>query len=1230
MHAGPNRTAFGPAQGSTTPRGVLGLRWLLAAMMAGGGGAMLLLGQVLAATCTMALSMSPPSSAAAQIEVWYSPHFADPATKEAPPDLFPLLNAPSTAWPELAARSSTFKLKMQPLLGNNTRDADLAGLAAVIRSHGMRTGLEVGGARWIGNRCNASSQLQYARQEQKTVSRWLALGGSIDSITTDHALTWDIRHELRAPPCVPPVPMVARIEAVAQVFGSWRTFLGPHASLGFIESLGYWEITGPDGTNFTNTSPTTLNNISGWISRLDQVTDRLLAAAATHNPMPAVPLLDHYQIDYGMDGVEADTIRYGGGGSGGPINYARVLGAEGLMAARGLRTGVILNANAARTRTFAPAPGAGCLVGCDPEITPSHSAAVRTLNVTRGYMGLRGRLSDHALLEQWQAYPNRTGPETELDTGMWMASAAAAILKQHADTPGIGSIAGVLPKSKGSSSRSSGGGSSSSSSRRRRQAQATSSSISSSSSSSDSFEIRRSNNALKSDDDERVATLRTPSMQVDVAVDTGEITGIRTAHGFVCGRSSGCHAASWLGQHGSAGRLRHSTTAVNVTRCGPRLAAICVSRLVSVPLESESGAQSTALKGSARLVDILEASAGGSVKWTLQVTHRTNGGSSDIFRSIIGHSLRLYDAELPVVSAANDDAVQRRVAARAFWVPTNNPEATNGPPPAPSPPAGVPYPVPFLAPCVTGSGRHVPVEQQWDFGRKEKLAASLYSVGTGKCLLTWLPAFTRTNCHTAPGEVAVLYPCSSTTAYKSDTNACPNSANILWDFENGVLSNRVGGELYCLDSSKVPLMTPCNGTESDRGWLAKPVVTGDKGTGTVTQLESRSVRGHCLSTAVQTQQLGNGDPLRMRTTGRANLSYGDPHFLSSCDAKESVGRSIMPYPTVVFTQAGNGSGAGLAFVSAMNDSLLGVAVDASVSGLDIRRYNNQISVASTPSMAVYLVPTDSSDWRPGMKWVRDQFNAFFQPSVDPTLVSDYGQGMYTCAGVQDLNVSQLAKSGGNVLWDAHFFWPYQGLFLPPAQQSWSSNKGGGEQTDCGVGWSHGNAVNMTMIKTTYIAAKRVNINVLSYFNFMYFGQNPRWPLHSLPTEQPDEFYNSTLYLARHLNDSVCQPFRRDWQGSVGLDPGVDSWLEFLVKQIALKVAAFGPTFNGIVVDEPTKASVFSTARGDGASWCGCGESQPCASQLFAWINASRAIRAALDSDQPRVMLTNQVLVPPTL
>ena len=102
--------------------------------------------------------------------------------------------------------------------------------------------------------CSEADMIQgVAAAEQKQVARWLKLGGTIDSVTTDHAMTWDVRGpgpgDGYAPACLPAVPMTTRIDTLARVFASWRAFLGPKASLGFIESLGYWDIDGPDGTN---------------------------------------------------------------------------------------------------------------------------------------------------------------------------------------------------------------------------------------------------------------------------------------------------------------------------------------------------------------------------------------------------------------------------------------------------------------------------------------------------------------------------------------------------------------------------------------------------------------------------------------------------------------------------------------------------------------------------------------------------------------------------------------------------------------------------------------------------------------------------------------------------------------------------------------------------------------------------------------------------------------------
>jgi hypothetical protein len=382
-----------------------------------------------------AVVASSAAPAASPGDVWYGPKTLGLANASRA-RLFPLLSTPSASWPSLAARTSTVKLFLDMLYewgaapGTGATDDELRSLIAALRQRKLRVGLEVGGVRWGNGLCNASAALAYAAREQSQAARWLALGGTIHSLTTDHAIVWNIRgtnnpnpdpHKA-SPNCIPPVPVAQRVDAVAQVFGSWRSLLGASASLGFIESLGFWEIAGADGTNFTNTDPAHLNNITGWIPKLGDVTALLLAAAARHNPTPAVPLLDHFQIDYATEGVEYDTRAYGAARSPAGLNYNRILGAEAIMRQHGLATGVIANAFPAKPRA------AGCLVGCDPSFTPSHSAAVRTLNFSRGYMQQPSRGSAHAVLEQWQPAPSEVGPETTADTGMWMASRAAAIL----------------------------------------------------------------------------------------------------------------------------------------------------------------------------------------------------------------------------------------------------------------------------------------------------------------------------------------------------------------------------------------------------------------------------------------------------------------------------------------------------------------------------------------------------------------------------------------------------------------------------------------------------------------------------------------------------------------------------------------------------------------------------------------------------------------------------------
>ena len=378
-------------------------------------------------------AISFASVVAPTLDVWYGPTPFSLHTWPIRADFFGNVTAPATAWPKLADETAFFKLFIDTLIplhsstlpnAPGTTDAQLSALISTLQAKGLRTGIEVGGARWGAGRCDAAAALAFASHEQGLVERWMNLGGTVDSITTDHADVWNIRGDKGAP-CVPAVPMATRIDVVAQVFASWRTFLGDGVSFGFIESLGFWEIEGPSGTQFTTTDPAHLGpgKLPGWIPKLDDVTTLLLAAGAKHKPRDSeVPLIDHYFIDFGAEGVAYDTLQYGRVpplASG--ANYNRILGAEAIMHRHGLATGVFLNAFPAKSlncSSLSLAASNGC----------SASAALSTLNFTRGYVALPNRRSQHAVLEQWQHFPSATGPASAHFSGMWMASECAAVV----------------------------------------------------------------------------------------------------------------------------------------------------------------------------------------------------------------------------------------------------------------------------------------------------------------------------------------------------------------------------------------------------------------------------------------------------------------------------------------------------------------------------------------------------------------------------------------------------------------------------------------------------------------------------------------------------------------------------------------------------------------------------------------------------------------------------------
>lgn len=225
--------------------------------------------------------------------------------------------------------------------------------------------------------------------------------------------------------------------------------------------------------------------------------------------------------------------------------------------------------------------------------------------------------------------------------------------------------------------------------------------------------------------------------------------------------------------------------------------------------------------------------------------------------------------------------------------------------------------------------------------------------------------------------------------------------------------------------------------------------------------------------------------------------------------QDSAAREVSPVPAYVRADSG---GDGLGLIAALDDAIFGLTTDADAGGANVTRWYNRLGGGVGVNVTYFLVPLSGADWRPLFAWGRAAFPRFFlaetlvaegkhaapavaaaaaaaQPAPVPDVVAT-GLGLYTCAGAADWNVSEaVGLSGASINWDAHFWWPYIGLLLPPpAVDSWISNTGSGEQTACGAGFSHGDVVNRSRINASYTAAAAVGVRTLAYFNLVEFGE----------------------------------------------------------------------------------------------------------------------------------------------
>ena len=394
------------------------------------------------------------------------------------------------------------------------------------------------------------------------------------------------------------------------------------------------------------------------------------------------------------------------------------------------------------------------------------------------------------------------------------------------------------------------------------------------------------------------------------------------------------------------------------------------------------------------------------------------------------------------------------------------------------------------------------------------------------------------------------------------------------------------------------------------------------------------------------------------------LQYG-VGFL--CDPSDSgcMGQ-LMSVPVSFHASASAGAGVGV--IPALDDAIFGLNMDVNLEGVSfMRNFNRLAGHAGAVNVTYFFVPVDGVDWRPVFLWARAAFPRYFLSSsllagtplstftatsllftnqlpimdrgagnasiLPPPPSLQVGLGLYSCANVADMNLTEVRDTyGASLNWDAHFYWPYIGLYLPPISPpsaSWQTNFGSGEEPNCGAGFRHGQEINAATIGAEYRASRAAGMPTLAYFNTFEFGENfSCTPLPPIAPPPPNDWENATQFLADHFPDAVLPGCPgTGWQDGVTLDPTVSSFADYLVSQATFKVSTFGDDFAGIAVDRFDHVSAWrhavTRADDDGLAWCG----DPCYPLLSGFNRVGTRISDAVyesRADSGRLVTGNYV------
>jgi hypothetical protein len=348
--------------------------------------------------------------------VWYSPITIDTVTRGVRPAFVETFTEVEN-WKTTYKNTAVFKQYIETLYpgGNPSTgakrysDEELKQLATFVREAGLKCAFEFGALRWSPELYGPGSGKAYAMQEIEVLQRWVDAGGTVDYLTADHAVMWNVGL------CVQGAKPMAKyvddpdwrkvadevVESLVMIQDAY-----PNAKLGMIESLGYFSVRGADGTMYHTTDPGSVYPIDfeEYISTLQA---KLNAAGVE---------LDHFHIDYNYHDCLHDARLTGRDG----MDFNRVIGTEKIVQSQGLNSGIIITAlDDYSPKGVSYAVEKGRASNADQRC---RSAYTNTLEYLDGYRAAGGN-PDTWIFQRWHPYPDIIGPESDPYTDMGLTKA---------------------------------------------------------------------------------------------------------------------------------------------------------------------------------------------------------------------------------------------------------------------------------------------------------------------------------------------------------------------------------------------------------------------------------------------------------------------------------------------------------------------------------------------------------------------------------------------------------------------------------------------------------------------------------------------------------------------------------------------------------------------------------------------------------------------------------------